>query len=844
MPYGLTVDKRLIMGSRGGLYKRVRNNRGSAVVAGDVVIWDTTVLYPAITVTTTQDDAKVAGVVVENIPNGESGLIQVTGIFEVASAVKVNGTTAIAVGDVLSTFTTAGIAAKATAGKAGSFAIALEAYSVADSNGTIDALLVNPSLQDASATVSYGTAGQMAADGLQAANAAGTTAATARIDHAHAFTNDVPAPILGTTNAVGTVGSVMSSNASLAIFDTVSPTTIGFADSAAVGTAAFAARRDHAHASPAASTAPIDGSSDAASNATGTSAAIARADHAHKAITLDDVVHAYGSDSDVGAYMPNGGVAANTTKAGVLEGTPVIQASPNGSLITGVITDGGDWVVAVSPAGNSLEAIRVDSSTSQVQLGEGVLDTVQWDGTGLIVGSTAQRTLNALVPEFQVQGTVVGVDGAAAVMLYSATASEGPEVILARSKSGVLGTNTIVASGDSLGRILAAGADGGTGFDPAAAIQFEVDGVPGVLNDMPGRIVFLTSPDASQTPTESFRVSSTQDVIIANNNGLVVGYTAQLLAGQPSAEAQILGTTAGDSSLMLQAASVTDTVMAGLYFVKDGGATLGGAGQVANGEDIGEIVWYGGDTNDLTNEVARIKVQIDAAAGLADTPGRLIFSTTADGASLTTEVMRLTSAQNVAVGDANGLIVGALTQQTLSNGAGAALIPEVQVQGTAQADSHAGFLRNSLDALGPGVTFSKSRNATIGSFTIVADADVLGQLIFAGDDGVDYMATGAIVRAEVDGTPAVGGMPGSLRFMTSASGAESPTSRMYINAAGAVFIGSTDVSTFTGSGGSLIFDEIVAPAGTATNQAQIYAYDVATVTVIAQQKSDGVNADL
>lgn len=843
MPYGLTVDKRLIMGSRGGLYKRVRNNRASAVVAGDVVIWDTTVLYPAITVTTTQDDAKVAGVVVNNIPSKEMGLIQCEGIFEIASSVKVNGTTAIAVGDALSTFTTAGIAAKATAGKAGAFAIALEAYSVADSLGTIDVLLVPPSLQDASGTVSYGTAAQMAADGLAATNGAGTTAATARIDHAHAYTNDVPAVVFGTTNAVGTVGKPLAVDATIAIFDTTNPTTIGFADSAAIGTAAFAARRDHAHASPAAGTAPVDGSSAAASNATGTSAAIARGDHAHKGISLDDVVWAYGSDSDVGAYMPNGGVAANTTKAGVLEGIPVTQASPNGSLITGVVTDGGDWVVAVSPAGNSLEAIRVDSSASQVQLGEGVLDTVQWDGTGVIVGSTVQRTLNALIPELQVQGTAVGVDGAGAIVLYSATAGEGPELVLGRSKSAVLGTNTIVASGDSLGRILAVGADGGTGFDPAAAIQFEVDGAPSVLNDMPGRIVFLTSPDGSQTPTESFRVDSSQNVIVGNNNALVVGHTGWMNQ-QPSSEAQVLGTAVADASITVAAFSPTSTIAPTLAFLKSANATIGSTTIVVNGEALGEIQWRGSNASNFNDVAALIRAEIDGVPGAGDQPGRIVFSTTADAASSPTEVMRLTSTQNVAVGDANGLFVGALTPQVLSSGAGAALTPEFQVQGTAQADSHAGFLRNSLDALGPGVTFSKSRNATIGSFTIVADADVLGQLIFAGDDGVDYQATGAIIRAEVDGTPGVGGMPGSLRFLTSATGAETPTSRMYINAAGAIFVGSTDVTTFTGSGGSIVFDEIVAPAGTATNQAQIYAYDSATVTVMAQQKSDGVNADL
>jgi len=56
---------------------------------------------------------------------------------------KVNGTTDIAVGDFLCTFTTAGISAKAAPGDM-AFAIALEAYTANDSSGVIDALLISP----------------------------------------------------------------------------------------------------------------------------------------------------------------------------------------------------------------------------------------------------------------------------------------------------------------------------------------------------------------------------------------------------------------------------------------------------------------------------------------------------------------------------------------------------------------------------------------------------------------------------------------------------------------------------------------------------------------------------
>lgn len=166
------------------------------------------------------------------------------------------------------------------------------------------------------------------------------------------------------------------------------------------------------------------------------------------------------------------------------------------------------------------------------------------NGGGLVVGHSAQITVNALVPEAQVLGNVVGVDGAMLVGLYSSTAAEGPEIILARSKSATLGTNTIVASGDSLGRIVAMGADGGTGFDPAAAITFEVAGTPGASTDMPGRILFQTSPDGSQTPATRCTVLSGATSVAQIQMGT---------AGTSTGSVVLAGATSGTTTVSAQA---------------------------------------------------------------------------------------------------------------------------------------------------------------------------------------------------------------------------------------------------------------------------------------------------
>ncbi len=57
-----------------------------------------------------------------------------------------------------------------------------------------------------------------------------------------------PAVALGSAAAAGAASTVIRSDSTIAAFDATSPSTQAFGDSAVVGTAAFAARRDHKHA--------------------------------------------------------------------------------------------------------------------------------------------------------------------------------------------------------------------------------------------------------------------------------------------------------------------------------------------------------------------------------------------------------------------------------------------------------------------------------------------------------------------------------------------------------------------------------------------------------------------
>jgi len=102
----------------------------------------------------------------------------------------------------------------------------------------------------------------------------------------------------------------------------------------------------------------------------------------------------------------------------------------------------------------------------------------------------------------------------------------------------------------------------------------------------------------------------------------------------------------------------------------------------------------------------------------------------------------------------------------------------------------ASYTRWSSNATGFATTIAKSRSATIGTYSIVSNADQIGILNFVADDGTAFVPAASII-ANVDGTPGTNDMPGRLVFSTTADGASSPAERMRIDSTGDIGIGTT-----------------------------------------------------
>ena len=100
--------------------------------------------------------------------------------------------------------------------------------------------------------------------------------------------------------------------------------------------------------------------------------------------------------------------------------------------------------------------------------------------------------------------------------------------------------------------------------------------------------------------------------------------------------------SSGPSSFLWNTAN--DATSSSLQMRKDRAGTI-----VVNGDSIGLVAWYGYDGASYLPTGA-IRSSVDGVPGLNDMPGRLVFSTTADGAASATERMRIDNAGNVGIG--------------------------------------------------------------------------------------------------------------------------------------------------------------------------------------------------
>lgn len=118
-----------------------------------------------------------------------------------------------------------------------------------------------------------------------------------------------------------------------------------------------------------------------------------------------------------------------------------------------------------------------------------------------------------------------------------ATAGSGPYHVLKRAR-GTYSSPSIVSSGDQIGNILFQAHDG-SAYQSAASIEAAVDGTPGA-SDMPGRLMFKTTPDGSATATERMRIDSSGNVGIGKTPAVELDVEGQIRATDSTIDMRML----------------------------------------------------------------------------------------------------------------------------------------------------------------------------------------------------------------------------------------------------------------------------------------------------------------
>ena len=217
----------------------------------------------------------------------------------------------------------------------------------------------------------------------------------------------------------------------------------------------------------------------------------------------------------------SGAVVRATTVSGVtVTGTTIQGASGTFTFITGGIATITSGVFALGSAAAPSISFSGDPNNGiyspgadQVAISTNGAGRLFIDSSGrLLVGTSTAETWFGSLVQIQSSGSE-----ASFTAIRNQNSASGSYIFLGKSRGTTANSATIVQSGDELGGINFLGADGSTNRGTAASIYAFVDGTPGT-NDMPGRLVFSTTADGTNSPTERMRITNSGRVGIGQSS--------------------------------------------------------------------------------------------------------------------------------------------------------------------------------------------------------------------------------------------------------------------------------------------------------------------------------------
>jgi len=383
--------------------------------------------------------------------------------------------------------------------------------------------------------------------------------------------------------------------------------------------------------------------------------------------------------------------------------------------------------------GQQVSYFAQDSLTSPTQR--------EWGhGTYSLAGNSIARTT--------VIGTVnKGTAGTGSALNFSAP----PYVYLGAFASDIVfgqvtGTNTTVLGGDG------------------ASSQLTLESTAGT-----GTTDFINFKTGSQV--EAGRIDSSQRITL----GSIAGAN-QTIAGTNS-RFEITNNNIGifDFASIAYNDSVGNGIRWANFATRNASAAGGTIGQ--GGDVVMQILAYGDSgVAGSPKQADGIFLALDANASSSGAPGRLTLATGNTSGTLI-EALRIDSNQVLTAGGSSAQSFASVT-------------PGLQ---NLRLDASATYVgaRYSNDTTGPGLWMAKSRNATLGSHTIVQSGDAIGTIGWIPDNGSNLNNFCATIQGVMDGTPSATSLPGRIVFNTTAASAVAVTEAMRIDNSQRVYIGET-----------------------------------------------------
>ena len=320
------------------------------------------------------------------------------------------------------------------------------------------------------------------------------------------------------------------------------------------------------------------------------------------------------------------------------------------------------------------------------------------------------------------------------------------------------------------------------------ALNANINSIGGFMRASDNTIVKIFGPGSVTTPTATTTVSGISE--LATNSETTTGTATNRVV-----------TPAG-----LNAVTVAERTTSNTNYVAKAGSTLTGVLTMPNGSNSAPAINFGDSDSGIFGGTNTVSLAAGGTTRLTADTGVSVVGTLAVQGALTT-TQNLTIAEKVIhsgdtdtfvsfpaantvsvetggnealrVNSSGHLLVGSST--SVDVGSSAAAMFQIEHSGS----NLSAALYSTINATGPAgvLALGHARGSASG---ILLDDDVMGQVRFAGGDGVDLETVGAQISAEVDGTPGANDMPGRLVFSTTADGAATPATRLTIDSAGLV----------------------------------------------------------